>query len=137
MFTKQFTARGIISLNSLRYNIIVHLNTNVFLFFLAFDICPFCVVIWYFHPRQNGQRPPTSNDLLSQIVIHYIYLPILILEKEPVFPFFNVQCYTRELLVPVLYRLWYGRCPNISFFHLQLQKKFPKTNRLDLTYHRQ
>jgi len=24
--------------------------------------------------------------------IHYVYFPILILEKESVFPFFNVQC---------------------------------------------
>jgi len=24
--------------------------------------------------------------------IHYIYVPILILEEEPVFPFFNVEC---------------------------------------------
>jgi len=27
---------------------------------------------------------------------------ILILQKEPVFPFFNVECQTRELLVPFL-----------------------------------
>ena len=39
----------------------------------------FCVVIRFFHPRHNGFSIP---DL-----IHYIYFPILILEKEPVFPF--------------------------------------------------
>ena len=41
-----------------------------------------------------------------QDFIHYIYFPILILQKEPVFPF-NVECQTRELLVPFLSRLWY------------------------------
>ena len=39
--------------------------------------------------------------------IHYIFFPLLILQKEPVFPFFNVECQTRELLVPFLLRLWY------------------------------
>ena len=34
--------------------------------------------------------------------IHYIYFPILILEKEPVFSLLNVQCYRRALLVPFL-----------------------------------
>ena len=40
-----------------------------YIFCLAFDFCRFCVVIRFFHPRHNGQ------------------FPILILEKEPVFPF--------------------------------------------------
>ena len=30
--------------------------TRVFLFFLAFDYCRFCVVIRFFHPRHNGLR---------------------------------------------------------------------------------
>ena len=34
--------------------------------------------------------------------IHYIYFPILILEKEPVFSLLNVECLTRALLVPFL-----------------------------------
>ena len=40
------------------------------------------------------QRPMTSDFEGFSIpeFIHYIYLPILILEKEPVFPFFNFQC---------------------------------------------
>ena len=32
------------------------------LFFLAFNFCRFCVVIQFFHPRHNGQWPPTSKD---------------------------------------------------------------------------
>jgi len=39
---------------------------------------------------------PEIEGFLSQI------LTILILEKEPVFPFFNVECQTREQLVPFL-----------------------------------
>ena len=40
------------------------------------------------------QRPMTSNIEGFSIpdFIHYIYFPILILEKEPVFPLLNVQC---------------------------------------------
>ena len=30
--------------------------------FLAFDFCRFCVIIRFFHPRHNGQWPPTSKD---------------------------------------------------------------------------
>ena len=55
--------------------------------FLAFELCRFCVVIRFFHPRHNGQWPQTSKDFLSQMFFHYIYFPILILEKEPVFPY--------------------------------------------------
>ena len=35
-------------------------------------------------------------------VILYIVLPILILEKDPILPFFNVDCQTGELLVAYL-----------------------------------
>ena len=55
------------------------------LFFLVFYFCRFCVVIWFFHPRQNGQWPPTSKDFYTRSYpLHYFL--ILILEKEPVFP---------------------------------------------------
>ena len=56
------------------------------LIFLAFDFCRFCMVIWFFHPRHNGQWPPTLKDFYTRSYpLHYF--PILILEKEPVFPF--------------------------------------------------
>ena len=32
---------------------------SVIVFFLAFDFCRFCMVIRLFHPRHNGQWPPT------------------------------------------------------------------------------
>ena len=58
----------------------------LFPFFLAFDFCRFCVVIRFFHPRHNGQWPPTSKDFYTRSYpLHYFL--ILILEKEPVFPF--------------------------------------------------
>ena len=35
----------------------------------------FCMVIRIFHPRHNGQRPPTWKDFLSQILsITFIFL---------------------------------------------------------------
>ena len=41
-----------------------------------------------FHPRNNGQWPPTSMDFYTRSYpLHYCL--ILILEKEPVFPFFQ------------------------------------------------
>jgi len=41
------------------------------------------------------------EGFLSQI-LSITFLTILILEKKPVFPFFNVECQTKELLVPFL-----------------------------------
>ena len=54
--------------------------------FLAFDFCRFCVVIRGF--SSPPQRPMTSDFEGFSIpdFIHYIYFPIFILEKEPVFP---------------------------------------------------
>ena len=50
-------------------------RTDRVVFFLAFDFCRFCVVIRFFHPRHNGQWPPTSKDFLSQILsITFIFL---------------------------------------------------------------
>ena len=45
-----------------------------------------CVVIPFFHPRQNGQWPPTSKDFYTRSYLLHFFL-ILILEKESVFPF--------------------------------------------------
>jgi len=30
------------------------------------NFCRFCVVICFFHPRQNGQCPPTSKDFYTR-----------------------------------------------------------------------
>ena len=61
---------------------------------LAFNFCRFCVVIRVF--SSPPQRPMTSDFKGFSIpdFIHYIYFPILILEKEPVFSLLNVQCST-------------------------------------------
>ena len=48
--------------------------------FLAFDFCLFCVVIRFFHPRHNGQWPPTANDFYT-IFYPLNYFLILNLEK--------------------------------------------------------
>ena len=81
-----------ISSNSLKETFKVKFNTydNSFqvcsLLFLAFDFCRFCAIIRFFHPCHNGQWPPTSKDFYTRSYpLHYFL--ILILEKEPVFPF--------------------------------------------------
>ena len=58
-----------------------------FNYFLALDFCRFCVVIK--DVSSPPQRPMTSSSEGFSITdfIHYIYFPILIPEKEPVFPF--------------------------------------------------
>ena len=68
---------------------IIRISFCVFLVcFLAFDFCRFCVVIRSFHLRHN--------DLRLRRIFHPRFYPLhlfsLIPEKEPVFPFFNVQC---------------------------------------------
>ena len=67
-------------------------NSTIYLYlkkmFLAFDFCRFCVVIRFFSSLpQRPLWPQTSKDFPPQIFIHYIYFPILFLQKEPVFPF--------------------------------------------------
>ena len=54
-------------------------------------------------------RPMTSDCEGFSIpdFIHYIYFPILILEKEPVFPFLLFSAKQGNYLVPILLPLWY------------------------------
>ena len=59
-----------------------------FVVFLAFDFCRFCVVIRFFHPRHNGQGPPTLKDFLSQILSITFILLSYFLRKS----LLNVQC---------------------------------------------
>ena len=61
-------------------------HSLILFYFLAFDFCQFCVVIRFFHPCHNGQWPLTLKDFYTRSYpLHYFL--ILILEKEPVFPF--------------------------------------------------
>ena len=43
------------------------------------------MVIPFFYPSHNGQWPPTSKDFYTRYSLQYFF--ILIIEKEPVFPF--------------------------------------------------
>ena len=52
--------------------------------FLAFDFCRFCVVIRFFYPATTANELSLRRISIPDL-IHYII--ILILEKEPVFPF--------------------------------------------------
>ena len=62
----------------------------IFLNFLAYDFCRFCVVIWFFHPCHNGQWLSTSKDFLSQILSIIFIFPSFTLRKSQYFPF---QCW--------------------------------------------
>ena len=68
---------------------------------LAFHFCRFSVVICFSSPPQ---RPMTSDfeGFSMPDFIHYIYFPILILEKEPVFPFLMFSAEQGNYLVPFL-----------------------------------
>jgi len=44
----------------------------------AFDFCRFCIVIQFFHPRHNGQWPPTSQDFYTRSYpLHYFLILFL------------------------------------------------------------
>ena len=75
---------------------------NYYFLNLAFDFCRFCVVIWFFQPRHNGQLTSNVAGFSIPDFIHYIYFPILILEKEPVFPFLMFSAKQANFLVPFL-----------------------------------
>ena len=66
--------------------VIVYLKKN------CFDFCRFCVVIRFFHPRHNGQWPPTSTSkdfYTRSYPLHYFsYLNSW--ERASIFPF---QCW--------------------------------------------
>ena len=61
---------------------------DCFSFFLAFDFCRFYVVILFFYLRHNGQWPPPSKHVLSQIDL-FSYLNSC--ERASI-SLFNVQC---------------------------------------------
>ena len=78
--------------------------------FLALDFCRFCVVIRVF--SSPPQRPMTSDFEGFSIpdFIHYIYFPILILEKETVFPFsmFSAKQGNYVVAIFITSLLWRG-----------------------------
>ena len=59
---------------------------SLLFFFVVFNFCRFCVVIRF---SSTPQLPMTSDfeEFSIPYFIHYIYCPILNLEKEPEFPF--------------------------------------------------
>ena len=73
--TVTFTSYNVKTMNadnsSLFFCFVEYTNLEgFFIIFLPFDFCRFCVVI-----RHNGQLPPTSKDVLSQILtITFIFL---------------------------------------------------------------
>ena len=94
-------------------NIHIHKNRYTFysehiffiFLFLAFDFCRFCVVIRFFFIPAT-----TANDLwlrrISIPIYQLHYFLILILEKEPVFPFLMLNAKQRKHWYH-FYSLWY------------------------------
>ena len=72
-----------------------YIYVHMYIFFYTFFSVPLLSVLrgrsGFFIPPQ---RPMTSDFEGFSIpdFIHYIYFPILILEKEPAFSLLNVQC---------------------------------------------
>ena len=56
-------------------SLVIYITTFDLFLILSFDFCRFWVVFVFFHPRHNGQWPPTSKDFLSQMLsITFIFL---------------------------------------------------------------
>ena len=69
-------------------------NLKNSIYFLAFDFCRFCVV-FFFCPRNNSQWPQNFKNFCPRFdALHFC--PILILEREPVFPFFTLSWVQRN-----------------------------------------
>ena len=89
-------------------------------FFLAFDFCRFCVVIWFFHPRDNGQWPPTSKDFLYQIlsitfISQYFPFECSVLNKETTYQsVFALRVLVHYPQVPFVFL----RCNLFCFYNL-------------------
>ena len=72
---------------------------------LKFDFCPFCMVIRFFHPRHNGEWPPTLKDFYTRSYpLHYFL--ILILRKSQFFPFSMLSAKLRYYWYHLIH-LWY------------------------------
>ena len=56
----------------------------------AFDFCRFCVVIPFFIPTTTAKWPPTLKNFYPRFYLLH-FCPVLILEKEPVFPFLMLR----------------------------------------------
>ena len=67
----------------------------------------------FFHPRHNGQWPPTSRISIPDF-IHYIFCPIFILQKEPVFPFLMLGAKQGITGTIFITSLWRGPCLGIE-----------------------
>ena len=75
-----------------RHNLASYILSFFFLnILLAVDLCRFCVVIRFSSPPQQPMTSDFEGFSIPEF-IHYIYFPILILEKEPVFSLLNVEC---------------------------------------------
>ena len=108
--------------------------TYCIVLFLASDFCRFCVVIRFFIPATTANdlrlrkifipdfihyifgRPMTSDfeGFLSQI-LSITCLSYLNPSGIASISRFNVECHTRELLVPFILRFWYDAVLDLGF----------------------
>ena len=78
----------------------------------AFDFFQFCMVNRFFIPRHNGQWP---RRIFHPRCYPLHFFPILILEKEPVFPFW---CWVPNMgttgTIFITSLVWHGPCRRIE-----------------------
>ena len=93
--------------------------------FLTFDFCRFCVINLFFHPRHNGQWPPTPKDFHPRCYPLHFCL-IFILQKEPVFPFLMLSAkqgnYRYHYITFVVLSLFFRKSQYFPFEYLVLNK---------------
>ena len=71
--------------------------------FLAFEFVG-SAWSWFFHPRHDGQLPPTSKDFHPRFYPLHLFSYLNSSERTSI-SLFSVECQTRELLEPFLKRL--------------------------------
>ena len=60
----------------------------------------------FFHPRHNGQWPPTSRDILSQILSLHLFSYLYSWERASIYPF-ECSVLNKGITGTILVRLWY------------------------------
>ena len=58
-----------------------------FSLFLAFAFCQVCMIIRFFHPRHNGQWPPTSKSFYPRFYPLHLFCYLNSWERASIFPF--------------------------------------------------
>ena len=88
---RKVNSRGKYVAEHIYYLILILFLKKLFIFFSARLLSVLRGHSFFSSPPQRPMTSDFEGFSISDF-IHYIYFPILILEKEPVFSLFNVQC---------------------------------------------